>query len=142
MGLNFRILPAAGLVYVRYGRIATVKESQLAFAEYTKHPDFRPAQKQFVDLSAIEAFESNFVELIKFQAKKAEAFHGQQEQTLLVYFAPTDTSFELAKYAIRAWSGLPNVIATIQQDEAEALEFLGRPERSLAALLTETTEIT
>lgn len=138
MSVTFRILPRAGLVYVRYGRVATVSASQDAFEAYAQHPDYKPGHKQFVDLSAIEEVEHSFPELIQFQARKAAAFVGKQEQTLLVYYAPTPTSLEIAKYAMRAWQGIPNVVATVHQDEALALDFLGRPETSLTALFERT----
>ena len=44
MSVDFRILPEVGLVYVRYGRVAKVCESQAAMQQYLAHPDFRAGQ--------------------------------------------------------------------------------------------------
>ena len=50
MPASFRILPKHGLVYVRlYGHIWPA-ESLEAFRNYLRHPDFRPGQKQLIDM--------------------------------------------------------------------------------------------
>jgi hypothetical protein len=56
-------------------------------------------------------------------------------QTLLVYYAPTSVSMELAESVIRSWEPSGSVIPLIQEDEGESLQLLGQPERSFEELL-------
>lgn len=137
MPVTFRILPKHGLVYVRYEGQARLIDTTTAFAAYTVHPEFRPGQKQLVDLSAITGWDGDFLELMKIQAQKAEAFRGVGAQTMMVYYAPTKTSLDLAKIALQSWDGLDGVITLVQQSELGTLALLGLAERSFEQLLQE-----
>lgn len=135
MPVTFRILPDLGLVYVRYEGFALVAESLAAFADYARHPQCRPGQKQLIDLSGITGFEKNFVQLLKLQAKKAEVFTGHGAQTLIVYYAPDPEAFAMARLIERSWEPFPAVIALVQDNEPGALSILGLPGQTFADLL-------
>ena len=136
MAISFRIFPAKGLVYVRYSGFATLDEGFAAFGQYAHHPDFRPGQKQLVDLAEITGMEKDYVKLFALQAKKAEIFMGSGgAQTLIVYHAPTPLSYALAQQVLKSWEPTTAVIPLVQEDEAGALEILGQPERSFHELL-------
>lgn len=135
MPVSFRILPERGLVFVRYTGFALLDESNEVFGQYAAHPDFRPGQKQLVDLSGVTGVETDYVKLFALQAKKADVFLGTGAQTLLVYFAPTPIAMDLAESVIRSWEPSGAVIPLIQEDEQEALKLLGQPERSFEDLL-------
>ena len=137
MAVEFRIFPRRGLVYVRYTGTAIISESAEAFAAYMKHPDFRPGQKQLVDLSRVTAVEQNYAEILALQAQKADAFLADGAQTILVYYAPTPLAFRVATMIVRSWDGLDRLVALVQETEAQTLELLGQPERTLDALLLE-----
>lgn len=136
MSVTFRIIPTIGLVYVRYDGHANMTDTLQAFAIYAQHPDFRPGQKQFVDLSALSGWDEDYLELMKAQAKKAEVFTGNNSETLIVYFAPTDIGKKLARLALRSWEPFPSVVPILQDNESEALSILGLPQSSLDQLLS------
>ena len=135
MSIRFQILPSRGLVYVRYEGTARVVDSFAAFMDYAQHPDFRPGQKQLVDLSRVTDFENDFAKLMDLQAVKAQAFMQDQTETLLVYFAPGEVTWRMARLAANSWGVVPQVIPRVIRDEAEALAVLGCPERTISALL-------
>ena len=125
MPLTVQILPIHNLVYVRYSGIARVEETMRAFAEYVQHPDFRPAQKQLVDLAEVTGFEADYVDLIKLQARKAEAFYDGIHETLMAYYAPNDEALRLARLAMNSWDATSGVVVCVTQHEDEALAMLG-----------------
>ncbi|MGI3184144.1 hypothetical protein [Nioella aestuarii] len=133
--MSFRILSERGLVFVRYTGFARLDESFEVFGQYAAHPDFRPGQKQLVDLSGVTGLEKDYVKLFALQARKADVFLGSGAQTLLDYYAPTPLSLDLAETILRSWEPSGAVIPLIQQDEQEALQLLGQPERSFEELL-------
>jgi hypothetical protein len=135
MPVSFKIFRDRGLVYVKYEGFALLDESARTFAAYAAHPEFRPGQKQLVDLAGVTGIEKDYVKLFALQARKADVFLGSGAQTLLVYYAPTPVSFAMAESVLRSWEPSGAVIPLVQQDEAEALEILGQPERSFEELL-------
>ncbi|MCW1933526.1 hypothetical protein [Pararhodobacter zhoushanensis] len=137
MSATYRILPDRALVYVRYEGFVTLDESVAVIGEYIHDPQRRPGQMQLVDLSAVTGFEFDFVRLMALQAQKAAIFRPADGiQTLLVYYAPHDEGYEMAKLVLRSWQGVPSVMATIQRHESDALDILGQPERRMDELLS------
>ncbi|MFP4273423.1 MAG: hypothetical protein ACLFRU_00210 [Paracoccaceae bacterium] len=134
MPASFRILPDLGLVHVRYEGAVRLAETAALFAEYAGHPDRGAGQKQLVDLSAITSFERDYVTLVQLQAQKADIFPSGEGDTMIVYLAPSDMAFDLARLILRSWDGIPGVIATAQRSEAEALSLLGLDGMTLADL--------
>lgn len=134
MSVSFRVFPERGLVFVRYVGFARLQETLETFGRYAADPDCRPGQKQLVDLSGITGFDPNFTKLMEIQARKADVFGAEGSQTLMVYYAPDKATKELARLALRSWEPFDSVVALVQEDEAQALELLGQPERSLDAL--------
>lgn len=140
MPVSFRIFPERGLVLVRYAGFARLQETLEAFGRYAAHPDCRPGQKQLVDLSGVTGFEPDFAKLMEIQAHKADVFAAEGVETLMVYLAPDKASKEIAQLALRSWEPFDFVIALVQEDEAQALELLGQPERSLDELWARAPE--
>ncbi|WP_127107421.1 hypothetical protein [Pararhodobacter zhoushanensis] len=137
MSATYRILPDRALVYVRYEGFVTLDESVAVIGDYINDPQRRPGQMQLVDLSAVTGFEFDFVRLMALQAQKAAIFRPADGiQTLLVYYAPHDEGYEMAKLVLRSWQGVPSVMATIQRHESDALDILGQPERRMDELLS------
>jgi hypothetical protein len=125
MPASFRIYPERDLVHVRYTGHARVDEGHAAFGAYLKHPDYRPGQKQLVDLSGITGFEADFAELIALQARKAEAFLTDGPPTMIVYFATTPEALRMCQMILRSWEGISSVIARVLESEEDALAVLG-----------------
>lgn len=135
MPVTFRILTARALVYVRYDGFARLQESFEAFGAYARHPDCRPGQRQFVDLTGVTGVERDFVKIMELQAVKADVFVSPGHQTLISYFAPSEPARTLAALAMRAWEGTNGVVARIFDTEEAALAFLGQAETRVADLL-------
>ncbi|MBU2962184.1 hypothetical protein KO516_15460 [Citreicella sp. C3M06] len=138
MSIDFHILADRGLVYVRYEGFALIDDTMKAFGRYMQHPQARPGQKQFVDLSGVTGYERDFTRLMAIQARKADQFGSGGTQTLMVYYAPSRLGLELAQLVLRSWEGFDAVVALIQQSEQEALSLLGLPETCVADLLENT----
>jgi hypothetical protein len=133
--LTFRILPDLGLSYVRYAGHVTVAEAAEAIAAYFAHPDFRPGQKQLVDLAAVTSFERNYPELLALQAAKLERFGAAGADMLLAYHAPGQLARDMAMLIVRSWDGMPGVVARVLAAEHECLALLGLPHATFDDLL-------
>lgn len=140
MPVSFRILPTHGLVYVRIEGDVRAFESLARFKEYAKHRDFRPGQKQLIDLSRVTGFDDDFPKLIELQARKADAFLANGAQSLTVYYAPCRQTRAFAQLLQRNWNPFPGVVTVIQDNEADALSILGMRMTSFRQLLEEAAK--
>ena len=138
MGIDVRILPRRGVVVVRYSGTIMVAETMEAFGAYMSHPDYAPGQKQLIDLSGVVGYETDYVKIMKLQAKKADAFIRGGALVLMVYYAPNKTTLGLAHLIARSWEGIDGLTALVQQDETRALALLGIDAPSIDALMAET----
>ena len=138
MPLTFRIIPQRGLVLVDYDGFSTIEELKNATALYLAHPDYAAGQKQLVDLTYITGFEKDYVRFMEIQAAKAERLEGAGVQSIVVYVAPSTMAQEVATLFTRTWAPTRNVVALVQHSEAEALELLGQPEKSIDQMLAAT----
>lgn len=141
MSVDFRIFPKRGLVYIWYEGHVALEDTFAAIERYARHPDFRPAQKQLVDLSRATGFQSDFVELLKLQARKADVFCGGGLETLIVYYAPNQVSRDLAKFAMRSWEEFDHVIARVQNTEDGCLALLGERETNFQDLIARADSV-
>lgn len=141
MPVSFRIFPERGPVFVRYAGFAKLDDTLAAFADYALHPNYKPGQKQLVDLSGITGYEKDFTKLMKIQAQKVDVFAAEGAETLMVYVAPTPLAKDLSRLVLRSWEPFDAVVALVQEDEAHALELLGQPEHSLDALWERAREV-
>jgi hypothetical protein len=136
MGVKFQILPDRNLVYVSYSGTAIIADTAHTFGAYVAHPDFKPGQNQLVDMTHITGYEADFGRLFDLQMRKAAVFVKDNQQVLMVYYAPHGTAVKVAQYAVRSWDGVhgtcPRIVST---SEADALHLLGEPERSFSRLL-------
>ncbi len=135
MAVTFRILKSQGVVFVKYTGHAILSDASRVFGDYAAHPDCAPGQKQLIDLSGITGWDQDFVQLLKFQAQKADAFMGKGAETLIVYYAPTKVSQSIAQIAMQAWEPFPSVVPIVIEDEAESLNVLGLPFQSFEKML-------
>lgn len=135
MPISYKVLPNHGFVYVRYDGVANVRETLACFGRYMRDPDCHPGQSQLVDLSRITSYESDFAELLKLQAHKADVFTGDGAQTLLVYLAPTPESRALCNIIEESWKPFAGVVIRIVNSEAAALDVLGLRSTSIDILL-------
>ena len=135
MALEFDIIPDRGLVLVRYSGHATIDDTMAATRAYVAHPNYVAGQKQLVDLTRIDSYEKDYVRFMEMQAGKADRLANAGVQSVVVYIAPTAVAQEVAMMFTRSWDDVKNVVALVQNSEAEALEILGQPEKSIRALL-------
>ena len=136
MPVTTAILPAHGVVIVRYSGHVRVAETEAAIAAYMTHPDRRPGQKQLVDLSGVTGHEPDMVRLMAVQAQKAALFAPPTAaQTLIAYVAPGEAAFAMARMILRSWQGVPGVVASVQRHEEAALDILGLQARRIDELM-------
>jgi len=135
MSVGFTFLPRRGLVYVRYEVYVHHDDTVAGLGAYSRHPDRAPGQKQLIDLAAVTGYDADYTRLLQIQAQKADLFLGQGVQPVMVSFAPTRIAREMAAVVRRSWDGLDGIVMRTAETEAEALEILGQPERSLTELL-------
>ena len=133
MAVSYKIYPDLGLVHVRYEGYVVLSETFGAVRDYMQDPDFRPGQKQLVDLSRVTDFERDYATLLALQAFKADAFL-QGPQSLIVYLAPTPVTRAMSRLIVRSWEDQGAVVPLIQNTEADALALLGLREQSLDEL--------
>lgn len=138
MPVSFHILPDRALAYVRFEGLITVPEAGAAFAEYAAHPDMRPDQRHLLDLSRVTGWTKDFAALLELHAAQLDVLLEATHEILYVYYAPDDPARSLAQMAVRSWDEVPGVIATLQENEAGALNILGQPETTIDALLQTT----
>ena len=141
MSVTFQVLEEHGLVYVEYGSVANVPDTQAAFSAFMDLAKTHPANKHLVDLSGIEKIEFDVPEFFKLQLKKVEGYLLEELPTLIVYYAPHEKARELAQLCKRSWQMIPSVVTVIVDDEAEALSLLGMSHVSIASMLEPASEI-
>ena len=124
MSVRYRIFPEHGLVYVAYEGFALLSDTLETFRKYMQDRAFQPGQKHLVDLTDLTGYEKDYPKILALQAAKAEAFVSHA-QTLMVYYAPTRASLELARVAVQSWETLGVVVPVVQRTEADALTVLG-----------------
>ena len=141
MSVDFHIMPQYGLVYIRFGPTANVPDSRAMLQSYLSHPDFCFGQSQLVDLSHVRDIKHDFVDFFKLQMFKADVFRDNDVQTMIMYYAPHEKAYEVARLCQNSWNAIPSAVAIIQEDEAQSLSVLGLPHRSFAELLETTPEV-
>lgn len=139
MPVTYRIHPDLGLAFVRYTGFALLDDSFAAVGRYLQDPLFAPDQKQFVDLSGVTGFETDYARLFALQAKKAEALMSGSE-TLIVYFAPTETTLSMASLIARSWDDVEAVVPVVVSTLEEACTVLGLELAVVSALLEHKEE--
>lgn len=123
---SYRIHADLGLVHVRYAGHVTLQDTRDLLAGFFRDPQRTAGLKQLIDLSGVTGFERDLVGLMALQARKADAFGPPGvAQTLLVYLAPSRAGLKMARQIERSWSGIVQVVVSVQTDLDAALDVLG-----------------
>ena len=141
MATDFRILTRRRLLVVRHSGHLTFADSMESFEDYGRHPDFHPAQNALVDFAPVTSYEHDRVRLMAFQAQMIERLPlPAGTPPLLVFVAPRGRpAHPLACDILKSWDKTGLRTARLAETEAEALDILGLPERSIEALLAVAT---
>lgn len=137
MAIEFRVICHRGLVYVRYSGFLEIEESLKAFKRYGQMPEARMGLRQLVDFSEITGFETDYLRIFELQMKKAEVFANSEDQTIIIYYAPTPIAQQVARLACRSWEPVPGIVASIVSSEQQALDILGIEGASFDAFKTD-----
>ena len=137
MAITFRILPELNVVYVKYVGRPQMADAMKLFDAYMAHPDCKPGQKHFVDLSEVTGSASDYLNAMKFMARMADQISGSGPQTLLVCYAPNGAGQKTAELGKKSWSVAEHMVYRIMDDEAAALQFLGLPVGSISEMLAD-----
>lgn len=135
MAVDFRIVPSRGMVVVTYSGMAGVDETRRAFEAYVRHPEFRPGQRHLFDVRAVTEVDKDFAAFFALQAKLVEVYGQASADQLAVFLIGSPAGQEMAMMAAKTWDMDGSIVIRILETEAQALEVLGQPERSLADLL-------
>ena len=133
MPISYSILSDRDLAVVVYEGEISAAERINVIADVVRHRSFRPDQMHLVDLSAVTGWEDALETSIT-AGEVHQDWMRQTQQTLCVYYAPTDTARALAEILAKAWEGNPGVVPLVLDDEAEALAILGQTEMCVAEL--------
>jgi len=133
MPVSFRLVPRYQLIVVTYTGKAVLAETVEKAKLCAEHPDFHPAMRHVIDLSAVTEVERDYASFFAMQARLMETFQSHPEQMYL-FIAPTRVAQELAQMVRRSWEGLDWAMVRIVADEAQALELLGLSASSLQEL--------
>jgi len=137
MPVRVDILASGGVVYVRFDGVVRMDEIGRSMRAYGSHPDFRPGQKQLVDLSRVTGIALDHTGIMSLMAEGMGTLVQPGQEMLLVFWAPTREGQAAARMVTRSWDGNAGVVTRVVTDEAEALAILGLQTTSIAALLAE-----
>lgn len=135
MPVDFHILPTRNLVLARFHGHVLLQECLSSAKAYASHPDAHPAQNQLIDLSGVTGHERDFVKMMSTRAQLPDHLLQPGMEPLVVYLAPTRLSQEIATMVLKSMAGIHGLSVSAVADEQHALDILGQPESSLAALL-------
>lgn len=135
MAINFKIIPAKGLIYIRYSGLMGAQESREAMSAFMRHPSYRPGLKQLINLSEVTDWERDYTTFMKFQAEQLVLFEGTTMPVLMVCIAPTQMTQQVANMVLKSWDVVSDVVSVVVRHEDEALQVLGVGASTLAELV-------
>lgn len=134
MPVSFQIFPSRGVVLARFTGHILLEDCLSSAKAYSEHPDASPLQHQLIDLSGITSHERDFVKMMSTMAQLPDHLLRPGAEPMIVYIAPTRLSQEIAAMVLRSMAGVAGAVVRVAEDEAQALDILGLPERAVAAL--------
>lgn len=135
MSVRVTLLPRRNLLVATYSGVAGLAETVAAAEAAARHPDFHPAMRHLVDVSAITDYERDFPGFFAMQARVMDSFAPEPHGLVIAFFAPSRVGQQMAELARRSWDGLDHAIIRIFDHEEAALDFLGLAEERIGALL-------
>lgn len=135
MPVNFHIFPDRNLVLARFTGHILLAECLSSAKAYSENPAASPQQNQLIDLSGVTSYERDLVQIMSLMARLPDHLLRPGFEPLIVYVAPHRAAQEIAGTVLKSMQGITGVVVRIFEEESQALEVLGQPERSLDALL-------
>ena len=135
MPISHAILSDRDLALVVYEGTVSASDRAEVIEAVRRNRSFRPDQMHLVDLSGVTGWDLDLEAAVRPGALARDGA-APLRQSLCVYYAPTPVAQRLAAILARAWTGNPNVVPVIVEDEAEALAILGQTEMRVAELAT------
>lgn len=133
MPISYSVLSDRDLALAIYEGQITAAERAEMITDVVRHRSFRPDQMHLVDLSAVTGWDAD-LEAAVTSGDVRQDWSRQNQQTLCVYYAPSETARALAEILAKAWEDNPGVVPLVLDDEAEALAILGQTEMRVAEL--------
>lgn len=134
MAVSFELIPSRGLVYVRYSDLAGIDETIEAAQSCMQHPDFKPGLRHLFDVSRVTEVDQDFAKFFGLQARLVEFYEQAEGDQLIAFYAPNPAGQVMARMAQKTWEPMPEMVIKTFVAEADALAFLGQPERSVKEL--------
>lgn len=135
MPVSFHIFPDRNLVLARFYGHILLADCLASAKAYGEHPDANPRQNQLIDLGSVTSYERDLVQIMSLMARLPDHLLKPGYEPLILYIAPSRVAQEIAGLVLKSMQGIDAAVMRVFEDEAQALEVLGLPERSLAALM-------
>jgi hypothetical protein len=123
--IALRVLPARGLVLIRYTGVAGIDETVAALSQHLGDPAFMACRRHLVDLRDVRDFDRDFPRFFGLQARMAEILPPAGEELRVVFVAPTAVAQAMAGRVTRSWDGQTVIPVRVFEDMRTALDNLG-----------------
>lgn len=138
MAGTFRFFADRPLVYMKFSGETYCEECVEAQKVIKATPGWSPNVGCLIDYSELTHFRSGYTGLQQVSAEMAASGLFDDGVMPLVYFAPTDLAFGVARMAQQILSPQLSFDIHVFREEAPALAFLGQPETRVADLFAAT----
>ena len=130
------VIAARNILYIRQHGVIEFHQSLAHFEGWCDSPQFRPHYHWLMDFSELTDIDPDPVPMMAFQARIAIRLPVMRHPPFFVLHAPLSCGAgRVAAMNIhKAWNGLDVRLPRLSETEEEALDILGQPERSFAAL--------
>ena len=135
MPVHFHIFPDRNLVLARFSGHVLLKDCLSSAKDYSEDPRAHPHQRQLIDLGGVVSYERDLVQIMSTMAQLPDHLMKPGYDPMILYIAPHPVAQEIAGLILKSMEGMEAAIVRVYEEEAQALEVLGQPERSLSALL-------
>ncbi|NDV98121.1 hypothetical protein [Salipiger sp. PrR002] len=126
------------LVYLKFAGETYCEDCVDAQKVLNDTPGWTPNVGCLIDYSEMTNFRSGYIGLQQVSAEMAASGHFDDRVMPLVYFAPTDLGFGVARMAQQILSPQLSFDIRVFREEAPALAFLGQPETRVSDLFAAT----
>ncbi|MEM1374554.1 MAG: hypothetical protein AAGF78_09270 [Pseudomonadota bacterium] len=130
-------LKDGSLAYVRVSGSAVIRDPYDALLHLSQMGKLRPGMPVIVDLQDVEEFQSDGLDVTRFNLEVDGLMRLFGEETLMIIHAPHPLSREMARVMRDAWVRSKVVLVRIGMDELGCLMILARHERSFSELIFE-----
>lgn len=124
MPITFDVMAQHNLVYMQITGAVTIEDSLATLKLYTEHPEYTPGRRHLHDLSQVSLFRLEFKSVLSVQNYAIDQQQKSGSQNAVVYYAPSDLAYGIAKDIQQLWDAFPSVEVFITRTPQAALQLL------------------